>query len=511
MKTFYKYSVLLFTFALSACGDFLEPQSQSEYEPQLVQSLEELLLGESYMGPGDGTLTPILGVFDDDVALRPDFIKYSTSEEGKVNQIRLAFTWSKDMIDYLSGYNIYGTVYQKIVGCNAALDYLDDVQGTEEQKNDVRAQALVLRSYFYFYLVNLYGKPYNYDKHALGVPLKLTSELISGGIARNTVEEVYNQIVGDLLEAERLLKTLPDSKKLRRNNRVSLPFTQLLLSRVYLYMENWEKALEYADLVMQDSYGFKLQDLNSIEEPNPYVTTPYPNYYTLDNPEILFLFDDLYGRIKFPLTMVLMESDKGFSSKCMCVVSEDLIKMYSNTDLRKSRYLVWERIGNGEEPNYRVAASKMEVGQMYNPNIVSGSHWGTAFRLSEAYLNAAEAAAMLFKQKGDGNMVVKCKKYIDDLRQKRFAPESFVAVETSNADELIKFARDERRRELCFENHRWFDLRRYGMPEIKHTWYDKSGETVEHVLADKDLGYTLLIPKEAFGLNPGLIQNESRK
>ena len=97
------------------------------------------------------------------------------------------------------------------------------------------------------------------------------------------------------------------------------------------------------------------------------------------------------------------------------------------------------------------------------------------------------------------------------MRQKRFAPESFVAVETSNADELIKFARDERRRELCFENHRWFDLRRYGMPEIKHTWYDKSGETVEHVLADKDLGYTLLIPKEAFGLNPGLIQNESRK
>lgn len=78
MKTFYKYSVLLFTFALSACGDFLEPQSQSEYEPQLVQSLEELLLGESYMGPGDGTLTPILGVFDDDVALRPDFIKYSS-------------------------------------------------------------------------------------------------------------------------------------------------------------------------------------------------------------------------------------------------------------------------------------------------------------------------------------------------------------------------------------------------------------------------------------------------
>ena len=55
----------------------------------------------------------------------------------------------------------------------------------------------------------------------------------------------------------------------------------------------------------------------------------------------------------------------------------------------------------------------------------------------------------------------------------------------SEGEQLVSFIRDERRRELCFENHRWFDLRRYGMEEIKHTWYDTSGEPIEYILEKK--------------------------
>jgi putative lipoprotein len=70
--------------------------------------------------------------------------------------------------------------------------------------------------------------------------------------------------------------------------------------------------------------------------------------------------------------------------------------------------------------------------------------------------------------------------------------------------------RDERRRELCFEFHRWFDLRRYGMDEMKHLWYDNSGNPVEYKLEKNDSGFTLLIPQEAFNLNHSLVQNEKR-
>ena len=75
-------------------------------------------------------------------------------------------------------YNIWEGYYKFILGANAALDYIGDVNGTEAEKNYVIAQALGLRAFYYFMLVNHFGAPYNYDKQAAGVPLKLTSNLL---------------------------------------------------------------------------------------------------------------------------------------------------------------------------------------------------------------------------------------------------------------------------------------------------------------------------------------------
>lgn len=86
----------------------------------------------------------MLGLFDDDVAIRPDW-KANASEEEKINKIRMAYTWAKNMKDEFSGYNTYGEVYKKILGCNSVLDYIDEVQGSEEERNRVMAQALAFR------------------------------------------------------------------------------------------------------------------------------------------------------------------------------------------------------------------------------------------------------------------------------------------------------------------------------------------------------------------------------
>ena len=203
MNRMIKYGLLVTMFFMASCGDFLEPKSQSEYVPKLVKSLDELLLGEVYMGPGysDGQFYGVLGLFDDDVAIRPDW-KANASEEEKINKIRMAYTWAKNMKDEFSGYNTYGEVYKKILGCNSVLDYIDEVQGSEEERNRVMAQALAFRGYFYFHLINLYGKPYSVGKDSPGVPLKLTAEMGTSGMKRNTVEEVYTRIIQDLLEAE---------------------------------------------------------------------------------------------------------------------------------------------------------------------------------------------------------------------------------------------------------------------------------------------------------------------
>ena len=517
MNKIIKYTFLLLVVFITSCNSFLEPKSQSEFVPQLIQSLDELLLGEAYMGPGlnDGRFFSVLGVFDDDVSIRPNW-KAESSEEGKVKQIRLAYSWSKDMKDQFSNYNTYAEVYKKILGCNSVLDYMDDVQGSEQTKNKVMAQALALRGYFYLHLVNLYGKPYSADKNALGVPLKLTSEMGTSGMPRNTVKEVYEQIIKDLLEAESLFKSLPASEQNLRNNRINLPCTQLLLSRTYLYMEEWEKSVTYAEEVI-NQYDYDILDLNTIAEPNPYNSPAYMNYYTWSNPEVIFLFGNQADVCELPLTRItcVEESKPGqinYKSYVPVIASESLINTFDKNDLRKTHYLIWEEIDYNGTPVYRQPTSKYDVQRRYKIEYrYERGVWGTAFKVTEAYLNAAEAAAMLYKENNQSEYRTKAQTLIDALRIKRFSQTTYKPTTISEGEQLVSFIRDERRRELCFENHRWFDLRRYGMEEIKHTWYDTSGEPIEYILEKNDPGFTLQLPNEAFEHNSSLVQNEPRK
>ena len=512
------YSLLVAVVLLGGCQDFLEPKSQSEYVPKVIQSLDELLLGDAYLSPLSITsnlLYSSLGLFDDDVAARED-LTIKEESESVLNQVLLAFSWSQDMSNKLSGYgNAYASSYRLILGCNAVLDYLDDVTGTTEEKNDVKAQALALRSFYYFHLVNMYGKPYSADKNALGVPLKLESKLSTTSLPRSTVGEVYEQIEKDLLEAERLMKTLSGEVQIRKNKRVNLPFIQLLLSRIYLYMENWQKAMEYAETVIND-YDYSIKDLNMVVEPDKNNSVSYPLYQTWDNPEIIFMLGDLNDIISLAITSVRGEVTAGGTtfnkSMIVCVASDDLINSYTPEDLRKTRYLVWEAITTQESgPRYKIPTSKLEVGRNYSFSFGFGNEWGIAFKVTEAYLNAAEAAAMLFKTSGDGALQVQVLKWLDKLREKRFPTGTYVELTETEVGDLVGFVRAERRRELCFEHHRWFDLRRYGMEEIKHIWYDRGHNPIEFGLKKNDPGFTLLLPQAAFQNNSALIQNEIRE
>ena len=64
------------------------------------------------------------------------------------------------------------------------------------------------------------------------------------------------------------------------------------------------------------------------------------------------------------------------------------------------------------------------------------------------------------------------------------------------------FIKAERRKELCFEGQRWFDLRRYGMPQITHEWEGKT-----YTLKSNDPSYTMPIPDEVLIKNKRLEQN----
>lgn len=518
-------ALCLCSIALCSCEDFLDPSSTSEFVPKDANSLNELLLGEAYPRNDIDGMNIFLNLLDDDITAMP----YQTPQDGfDANRFLAAYTWQPDMFKMMeeAGYsntNMYEQYYELILGANAVIDYIDQVNDEKQNINYVLAQAYALRGFLYFKLVNIFGQPINSQPDALGVPLKLNSgvENTENALARRTVKDVYAQIINDLKEAERLYETLPADKQFAKDYRTSLPMVQLLLSRVHLYQENWSDAASYAHKVMTNS-NFKLLDLNVVET---LTEEGYPFYKTYhaysESSEVIWVYGSVSDMGSWVMSYAGTSNPKD-NNRVMHAyfkASDDLMETYEDTDLRKERYIIKKAVRDerGIDIWTPMAIGKLSVNipqdngvslnNFYKP--ISGSGvFGRSLRLSEAYLNYAEAKAMMYQMGTDANGATEAQDALDELRVKRYAANDFKSLDITDAEELIQFVRNERRRELCFEDHRWYDLRRWGMKEIKHVWYNDANTKSTFTLTQGDKGYTIPIPDEAMDLNAALKQNE---
>ncbi|KAB6358560.1 RagB/SusD family nutrient uptake outer membrane protein, partial [Bacteroides xylanisolvens] len=131
-------------------------------------------------------------------------------------------------------------------------------------------------------------------------------------------------------------------------------------------------------------------------------------------------------------------------------------------------------------------------------SIKSGeSKFKCTFRTGELYLNSAEAAAHL-------NKLPEARTRLLKLIENRYTSEGYEQkkneINAMSQEKLVTEILKERARELAFEGHRWFDLRRTTRPEIK-----KEIEDVTYTLVQDDSRYTLRIPQDAIDANPGLL------
>ncbi|WP_341214849.1 RagB/SusD family nutrient uptake outer membrane protein [uncultured Wocania sp.] len=131
--------------------------------------------------------------------------------------------------------------FKAIVGTNRVIESL--TEGSSDEEDQVIGENYYIRGLVFFQMGNVFGKPYNQGTDNLSIPLKLTSE-ITDLPDRNTVGEVYSQVLSDLLKAEALMSINKGASF------ASKEAAQALLSRVYLYMGDNAKAIEYADKVI---------------------------------------------------------------------------------------------------------------------------------------------------------------------------------------------------------------------------------------------------------------------
>lgn len=463
-KNIYIVLNLIFSLMLGACSDFLEESSQDETIPTTTTDYSELLM--MYMYKTSKYNYNVLYYLDDDLKVNESKLPTGDYIWGPAALIR-TFTWQPDMWELENGASPddgYEYTYTQIMGINAVLDGVGDAVGTQRDRDLIRAEALGLRAFGYFRIVNMFGEPYNYNKKALGVPLKLTAALVENGIARSTVEEVYNQIVADLEEASQLFAKHP---KTRGNYRLNGTTVDILLARAYLYMEEYDKAITAATQAIESAEGLS-------------------DYTKMSHGEKEF------SLARYDLSEVEWLYGRTYIDPSLCPTGE-LLTGFTAGDKRRDFWFpidatwVHKQLCPGELGNNSGANTP-----------------GNAIRISEAYLTRAEARVLSTTNKDESGALAD----LNELRRHRIVG---YTDETSTTG-LLEKIRQERRLELCYEFHRWFDLRRYGMPSISREFKQRQQDQYRiYTLKEKDPMYTLPFPLDIVNKNIQLVQNASAK
>jgi len=163
--------------------------------------------------------------------------------------------------------------YKSMFILNSIIESLQP--GSSKLADQMLGEAHYLRGLTNFYLLMIFSKQYVFGRDNLGIPLKKTT-LETDVPQRSSVGDSYDFVVEDLLKAEQLL----DGKEFSRI-RATKGAAQALLARVYLYMEDNAKALQYANTVISNS-NYSLLNTTDFQK--------YSQFLPENNNETIFAF-----------------------------------------------------------------------------------------------------------------------------------------------------------------------------------------------------------------------------
>ena len=445
MKTLKNISIiLLLAFGFCACDSLLDvetkhalPQEDMENEDgarSLIIGVYDRMQEPTYAGRDFLTLPDVLG---DNVKLNPGATRYTRQYQ------------------FTPYYNIdiWSDAYRQIVSLNEALYYLSKLDETSSVKA-LKGEALFLRAYDYFYLASIYGRM---PGHLVGgfdlcVPLIKEPFFNNGGniseqasVARDKVDVVWAQIVQDLNDAFDLMN---GNDKGNFPNRGSAIAAKALLSRVYLYMGKWAESAAAATYVL-DNASVKI-----------YSGTQYTSVFSSGSESIWQLhYTEAENLLSSSLHSAYGTKDdgvrdaegygngKGTGDAVLSVTDEFVALLDQAHDirfgaLRKVKY-------SGLKLWWTIKFNSWKKADLFGLDDVP------LIRISEMILNRAEAYAHL-------NNMANARKDINEFRGKRGIGDTDVP-DSGLLDEILL----QRRIELAFEGHRYFDRKRLGLDILR--------------------------------------------
>ncbi|RFN58676.1 RagB/SusD family nutrient uptake outer membrane protein [Marixanthomonas ophiurae] len=413
-----------------------------------------------YGGSDAGSMLSTPDILSDNVTL---------AQAGRNTQFT-AHNWNYSAANSILG-GLYFYSYELVYRANTLLAFADDFEG--ESKANIIAEAKALRALANFNLVNFYGKIPTQSgdaNSALGIAYVTEPDPVIEP-ARISVGEVYNNIAIDLADA---------AANINSDNgpgRMGTDAVNLLLSRVYLYMGQWQNAINAANQV------------STPVAPRADVV----GVWTDDNKSgVLFNIPNEVGVVDQSAGIVWSQGPPP-NLIPEYAASFGLYNLFEDDDIRRDAYTFSGTDTGGNE--YNAIKKLFGRGSSFNGKVDF-----KIFRAAEAQLNIAEAQYNLGNESG-------ARTALDAVRTKRY--ETPPSGETGNA--LRDAIRLERRLEFAFEYQRYFDLKRWGLPVTRLStgeFADGTGTASEQLtLQASSFKFQLPISQASRDTNPNLQQN----
>lgn len=430
-----------------SCKKFLDVKPKGVIIAESLIDFEGVLNGEGIVNPF-GLNNLIIFPTDDisDLNLNP---QSQSSPKGNT------YFW----VDYINNNSVrpdlWADLYSRIANLNVVTEgVLSATDGTDQQKQQLYAEAMLAKSYNYFHLLSFFSPAYHKATAATdyGVPYVNTTDVSKAVPERPALQASYDQLINDVVTA---IPDLPESNI--NNTRGTKAAAYGMLTRIYMSMGDFVNAAKYADLLLGSG---KAKIVNYSDHTSGQLPA------TNSSPEELWV---------------------RYSNNSTFTYSPDLLLKYDlNRDLR-----------------IRLLATKNASGaynygsfMAYNPN--------RGITYAEIYLTKAECLARSGDIGGAMDIVN------NTIRKNRFMADEYTALTADTPEAALIAVLEERRRELAFKGLRWSDMKRLDkegrMPLVKRI--GKDGTTVIATLNPGSPAYTFQIPLMVQSFNSNMPLNK---
>lgn len=331
-------------------------------------------------------------------------------------------------------------LYAVISGANeviAKLSTLEDQSAENVQK--MLGQSYTVRAYCYFWLINLYQQPYQWNKEKPGIPIYTEAYTRP---ERVPVGEVYTQILSDIDKGYNLLKGKGISSKSELNEYAAAAIYANVLSFVNDYKNQWAEVAKYAKLAIE---GGKLMSKDEL----------LSGFNDLGLSEVLW-GADINAETNTYYASFMSHMDPfgpgyGGAAKSYKMIASDLYDKIAANDIRKGWFGI--EIKETSDPHYKVQQyvqhKFVDVGSLKKGDTFSSDY--IFLRTGEMYFLAAEALY-------NANQPDQAKAMLEEIMRTRVPDYTC----TKSGNELLEEIKVQKRIEMWGEGRRLLDMKRRG-------------------------------------------------